>query len=140
MIRTHAAPRPLTSKIAPRASLRRSARARQRPALARSGATYHGVRTPRDGALVVRVGAGLARLLPLARDIEEHSTGLEWGYDGQGPMQLAIALLTDAIGDDAAVRLGRRFYERVTSVLPAAGWTLTRDDVREHARALLRGA
>ena len=34
-------------------------------------------------------------------DLRNHSpTGLEWGYGGSGPAQLALALLADATGDD----------------------------------------
>jgi hypothetical protein len=29
-----------------------------------------------------------------------HNTGLEWGYSGSGPAQLALALAADVLGDD----------------------------------------
>lgn len=52
--------------------------------------------------------------LPPRHDLANHSpTGLSWGYSGSGPTQCALAILADALGDDArAVRLYQRFKER----------------------------
>lgn len=60
-----------------------------------------------------------------------HSEGLEWGYGGSGPAQLALALLADVLGDDAeAVRLHQDFKWAVVAKLPREGWTLDSDQVR----------
>lgn len=140
MIRTSIAPstpRPRTvSRVAPRVSLALASRPRRHLAPAPERVVYHGVRTLNDGALVVRVGDGPARVLSPRLDLAELSTAIEWGYPGQGPAQLAIALLADAIDDDAALRFGRAFYERVTSWLPAGSWTMAHAEVLAHARAL----
>lgn len=98
---------------------------------------YHGVRTPRGDAVVIRRDGARVAPLDLRHDVEVVSCGFEWRYIGQGPLQLAVALLADACGPETARRLALAFCERVTSVLPRdEGWTLTRNDVRAHARAL----
>ena len=54
---------------------------------------------------------GVARPLELCLDLFNHSpTGFEWGYRGSGPAQLALAILADHLGEDAAAvrRLPRR--------------------------------
>lgn len=39
-------------------------------------------------------------MLPMRNDLRNHSpTGAEWGYGGSGPAQLALAILSDALGD-----------------------------------------
>jgi hypothetical protein len=41
--------------------------------------------------------------LPLYTQIRNHSpTGFEWGYNGSGPAQLALAILADHFGPDPA--------------------------------------
>ena len=64
-------------------------------------------------------------------DLWNHSpTGLEWGYDGSGPAQLALALLADHLGnDDAAVSLHQDFKSQVVASLPYHGWTLTSEEI-----------
>jgi hypothetical protein len=72
---------------------------------------------------------GTTRPLSPRLDIVNHSpTGLNWGYCGSGPQQLAIALLADAVDDDTAVRLAGRFKFDVIGGLPNT-WTLTREDI-----------
>lgn len=53
-----------------------------------------------DMAGQVFVGYGGPPLKPRL-DLWSHSpTGFNWGYNGSGPAQLALALLADALGDD----------------------------------------
>src|SRR5438309_1179877 len=51
------------------------------------------------------------RALPFRRDLRCHSPAeFEWGYGGQGPAQLALAILADHLGDDQeALNLYHRF-------------------------------
>ena len=64
--------------------------------------TYIGKRVA-AGAVVFRAGENrVLQALPTRLDRRNHSpTGFEWGYNGSGPAQLALALLADATGDDA---------------------------------------
>jgi hypothetical protein len=70
--------------------------------------------------------------LPLCLDLRNHSPdGVEWGYGGSGPAQLALALLVDATGDrDLATRLYQRFKDEVVARRSRPSWTITRDEVR----------
>ena len=69
---------------------------------------YSGVRT-KDGVKVqVHDGDTVLDLSPRF-DLRNHSpTGFEFGFCGSGPAQLALALLADALGNDA---LAQRYYQ-----------------------------
>lgn len=56
-------------------------------------------------------------------------TGFEWTYVGNGPAQLALALLADHLGDDArALALYERFMRAVVADLDNS-WELTSADI-----------
>lgn len=62
--------------------------------------------------------------------------GFEWTYEGNGPAQLALALLADHLGDDArALALYQPFMRAVVAELDNS-WELTSADI-EAALALL---
>ncbi len=92
--------------------------------------------------------------------VELHSpTGMEWGYPGSGPADLALSILADFFGEEpAAVRAAGRtwhaepslawllhqtFKAEVVGHLTGSAWRLTGWDVQqwldhsEHAQALL---
>jgi hypothetical protein len=55
--------------------------------------------------------------------------GFEWTYEGAGPAQLALALLADHLGDDAAaLRHYERFMREVVAQLDNA-WRLNSSDI-----------
>jgi hypothetical protein len=56
-------------------------------------------------------------------------SGLEYGYGGSGPAQLAVAMLAHAFDDEFACDHYQRFKQEVVSKLPEDGWTLTRRDL-----------
>lgn len=91
---------------------------------------YEGVRTP-AGVVVVRVDeADRTRPLPARLDLRAHSPGgMEWGYAGSGPAQLALAILADAVGPDAARACYQRFKFEVIARLAAEQWELSRAEV-----------
>ena len=61
------------------------------------------------------------------------STGLDWGYYGNGPAQCALAILADALGDDLrAVRVHNGFHASMIANLPRhLAWQLTQEQVIE---------
>jgi len=62
--------------------------------------------------------------------------GYEWTYEGDGPRQLALALLCDHLGDPArALALTETFMREVVAELDNA-WLLTDDDIAEALRQL----
>ena len=85
-----------------------------------------------DGAVVTVDG----RPLDPRFDLRTFSPmGFEWTYEGDGPRQLALALLADHMGDDAkAQALTEQFMHDVVSVLDNA-WSLTSAEID----AALRG-
>lgn len=89
--------------------------------------TFRGVR--QDGrVLVTRDGTALDWRASLAlRPIAP--TGVEWGYSGAGPRQLAHALLLDSTDQATADRWCSRFYCDVTSRLPPDRWVLDAGDI-----------
>jgi len=70
-------------------------------------------------------------------DIKRFSpAGFEWTYEGDGPRQLALALLADHLGDPArALALTDWLMRDVVAVLDNA-WQLTSDEIE----AVLRDA
>jgi hypothetical protein len=64
-------------------------------------------------------------------------TGFAWGAPADaGSSQLSLALLADALGDDArALQLHQRFNRRVVTILPDR-WTITRSRIVAHAEVI----
>ncbi len=75
-----------------------------------------------DGAVVTVDGRPLDPRFDLRRFSR---AGFEWTYAGDGPRQLALALLADHLGDgQAALRLCEPFMRGVVATLDNA-WRLT---------------
>jgi hypothetical protein len=74
------------------------------------------------------------RKLDPRHDIRVFSpAGFEWTYEGDGPRQLALAILADHLGDAArALALTEQFMRDVVADLDNA-WSLTSEEI---ARAL----
>ena len=65
-------------------------------------------------------------------DLRNHSpTGFEWGYGGSGPAQLALAILADCLGDEAALRQYQEFKRSIIATLASDHWSLTEEEVLE---------
>lgn len=72
------------------------------------------------------------RPLPLRLDLWSHSpTGFEFGYGGSGPAQLALAILADCCGDEAAVEHHQGFKWAVIAHITGPGASLTGTFVRD---------
>jgi hypothetical protein len=94
--------------------------------------TYYGRRDPEAGCVVTyrRAGADVVTPLPVRSDLYDDSpTSFDWGHNGAGPAQLALALLADHLGDDQrALRLHQDFKRHVVSALRDE-WALTSDKI-----------
>lgn len=65
--------------------------------------------------------------------------GYEWTYEGDGPRQLALALLADHLGDtQRALALSEAFMRQVVAELDNA-WLLTGEDIAEALRRIGAG-
>ena len=93
--------------------------------------TYLGRRTEHGCAVDVEEDGEVYSLHP-RHDLRNHSPdGLEWGYSGSGPAQLALALAADVLGDDdRALQLYQRLKFKLVGGLPRDGWVLTEARVR----------
>lgn len=84
-----------------------------------------------DGAVVTVDGAPLNPRLDIKRF---STTGFEWTYEGDGPRQLALALLADHLGDpERALALSERFMRAVVAELDNA-WRLTSEEIETALR------
>lgn len=94
--------------------------------------TYRGDRTI-DGIVVTVDGQPLDPRYDIKRLT---STGFEWTYEGQGPAQLALALLADHLGDDGrALALYQPFMQAIVANF-GNDWELTEDDMAEAVASL----
>jgi hypothetical protein len=59
---------------------------------------YKGIRTVLGYKAVVYVDSQILDLCP-SREIKDYAPDCEWGYFGQGPSQLSLAILYDVTGD-----------------------------------------
>ncbi len=78
------------------------------------------------------VWAGRRELLPQrSQKLRNHSPdGFNWGYQGSGPAQLALALLLDAVGKELALAWYQHFKRQVVARWEAnEGWTITRSEI-----------
>ena len=103
---------------------------------------YRGIRSTADAMEAVVEfqqveGGGWFPLAPRL-DIANHSpTGLEWGYRGSGPSQLAIAILATRIEDpDEVLQLAYVFKDQVISALSRDTWVLDGEHVDEMIASL----
>ena len=87
---------------------------------------YQGIRG--EGGCVVTVNG--APLDPRTDLRQFSSDGFEWGYEGSGPHQLALAILADHYGDDGRAQNScRLFMEVLIAELKSDEWKLTDDQV-----------
>lgn len=92
------------------------------------------------GQVTVREGETKRPLDPRF-DLHKYSPpAFAWGKGDIVSAQLSLALLADALLDDArALKLHHRFNRRVVTLLPAR-WTLTRSRVLDYAELIERQA
>ena len=72
---------------------------------------------------------------PLVHIVRHSPDGFEWGYGGSGPADLALSILTDAVGPELAERHYQAFKWTVVSGLPFEGWQIKEELIREIGRA-----
>ena len=93
----------------------------------------------RPGEVVILEDHQPHRPLRWRLDLRNHSpTGLEWGYGGSGPSQLALAILADALGDAFAVEHYQAYKWDVIARMPYDGWEISEINVRTWAQSTER--
>ncbi len=102
--------------------------------------TYRGIRTA-DRNVVCAISPDGPELLSLRLDLAPLSPeGFDWGQSGEGTAQLALALLADALGDDAAMAYYRDFEEKVVQDLPDSSWERSLLAIQEWFYVTVRAA
>jgi hypothetical protein len=95
---------------------------------------YRGVRTEHDGCIVT-VNSTLLNPhhdVLYCSGLKGRDPGFGWGYCGQGPSQLSIAILTDWTGNGERARKNcDEFQARIIAKLPGRSWELQGEKV-EH--------
>jgi hypothetical protein len=101
---------------------------------------YRGTRNEEGCEVVVLEEGKPPRPLDPRLDLRNHSpTGVEWGYGGSGPAQLALALAADVLGDDEkAMSVYQRLKFKFIGGLPHEGWEVTEDRLRAAIDAVER--
>lgn len=102
---------------------------------------YKVKRTPKRVTAEVVEGGNEYALSPRL-DLRRHSpTGFEYGYEGSGPAQLALAILADFLDDESALRLYQEFKREIIGRMSAPSWELTAAQITEWrgTRSGLRG-
>ena len=86
--------------------------------------TYRGTRDEQGFNCVVTADG---EMLDPRFDLRNHSpTGFQWGYNGSGPAQLALALLAHATQDDEiAQQLYQAFKETSIAIINSNEWYMT---------------
>lgn len=87
--------------------------------------TYLGDRTL-DGIVVTVEGEPLDQRLDLATF---STTGFEWGYEGDAPKQLALAILADHLGDSNMAMAHEDAFMRAIVANFNNEWEMTGEDV-----------
>ena len=62
------------------------------------------------------------------------SDDFDWGYNGNGPFLLALALLLEELGEDMAKRHCFAFLDQVVSIMPHT-WQLTSEQIQTWVKA-----
>lgn len=88
---------------------------------------YLGTRAPEVRVQVVTDGS--CRALR-TRDARHSPTGLEWGYAGSGPAELARQLLWDLTGEEPVPALYQAFKARFVEHFPRGAWIMSEDMIR----------
>jgi hypothetical protein len=91
---------------------------------------YRGVRDDSGQTHVMVEFSDGSLATPLPHIVRHSPTGLEWGYGGSGPADLARSLIMDALGHDVHPRVYQTFKAEIVASLDRSGFVLADADVR----------
>ncbi len=58
-----------------------------------------------------------------------NADGFEWGYEGSGPSQLALALIADHLNAEMALKHYRDFMTTIIAEIEGDEWTMSSEDI-----------
>lgn len=104
--------------------------------------SFRGVREDgKANVYIIADDGGNLGLLNPHLDIREHSpSGFDWGYEGSGPAQLALAMCVTALGhpNGSSPDLYQEFKRKVVARFEESGWEYLMEDVRNFAHEFLK--
>jgi hypothetical protein len=104
-----------------------------------TGVHYEGHRDHGRAVVTKHVDDNDPEPLDSRLDLRRHSPdGLEWGYLGSGPAQLALALTSDVLGDEHGEAIYQKFKMGVIGQVPQEGFRITAEAVEAWAAELER--
>ena len=87
---------------------------------------------PKSSTNIELIRSPHATALGLEQHIVRHSpTGIEWGYGGSGPADLALSILTQYAGQEFADRHYQQFKFDVIASIPRTGGTITAKQIEQ---------
>ena len=94
--------------------------------------SYRGMRGP-QGPMVQVLQDGSPSPLDPRLDLRDHApSGMEWGYGGSGPSQLALAILAHATGDEPyALANYQDFKWEIIAPMDSREWTMEQRNVMD---------
>ena len=93
--------------------------------------TIRGSRDSRGNARIIKSDGSDKSLLDERLDWANHSPGgMEWGYYGSGPTQLAIAMLGAVADRTVALNHYYEFKTEVVARFPRSGWQMSVEEIR----------
>jgi len=93
-------------------------------------AIYRGYRYQASGPLIATKDGAVLSPAPSQQLYNHSPDGFQWGYEGSGPAQLALALLLDATGDpELSVRLHQDFKRDFVARWDER-WEITTEQIR----------
>lgn len=92
--------------------------------------TYTGKRGEGGDVEVKAIIRGVPCKLPVRLDVRRHSPdGFNWGYEGSGPAQLALAICCHATGDDLRAGHVYQDFKRKVVARWSDEWRMTKEEV-----------
>jgi hypothetical protein len=99
---------------------------------------YEGVRTA-ESCKVVRWRGSKKAFLPRRLGVRNHSpAGFNWGYNGSGPAQLALALCLEVVPESDALKVYQSFKFSHVGRWSVQRWTMTYEVLAELVNDLLK--
>jgi len=97
--------------------------------------TYSGYRNEKGEVEVTVTDADSVRPLNPRTDIVSHSPdGFEWGYEGSGPAQLALAILADLTGKVPQAGAYQEFKRKFIATIKYGYWTIPEEVITNFLR------
>ena len=96
---------------------------------------YEALTGDRDDVVLWRTCDGEAHV-SVPHAVRHSTTGVEWGYGGSGPSDLALSVLSALADPEAAEALYQRFTREVVASVPEEGGVLRAADVRRWVKRI----